>query len=281
VGLGTPAYMSPEQVIGDKLDHRSDIFSLGIVMYQMVAGQKPFVEDDERSAIQKIRLDTPPSPRSLNPNVHKELERIILRCMEKTPDHRYASTQDLVITLEQYLAKTVRHNYRARLLLYLREQNLLTDDETSATLHPAFIGDYLESHPRQLYRRRWRWLFLSIIFLLIAIILGILNLVQLPANFKWKKRLATPQICAQNVAEQKNYGYLRVLVHPWAQVEIDGKIAATTPFDQPLTLKTGKHVVRLINRYFETVRQEVEIKKDQVHSIVIALQRKAPGKVEP
>ena len=79
-GLGTPSYMSPEQILGDKLDFRSDIFSVGIVLYQMVTGQKPFVEDESRTVMQKIRLDRFTPPRKLNPKVPRQLERIMQRC---------------------------------------------------------------------------------------------------------------------------------------------------------------------------------------------------------
>ena len=57
--------MSPEQILGDKLDYRSDMFSLGIVLYQMVCGRKPFIEDDHKSVMHKIRLEKYPSPRKL------------------------------------------------------------------------------------------------------------------------------------------------------------------------------------------------------------------------
>src|SRR5215831_8695605 len=79
-GVGTPSYMSPEQILGDKLDFRSDLFSLGIVLYQMLTGRKPFIEDDQKSVMHKIRLEKFPSPRRLNPQIPRELERIMGRC---------------------------------------------------------------------------------------------------------------------------------------------------------------------------------------------------------
>src|SRR5688572_26580739 len=127
-GIGTPAYMSPEQIIGDKLDFRSDTFSLGIVLYQMVTGRKPFIEDEQKSVMHKIRLEKYPSPRKLNPEIPRELERIMARCMEKLPRDRWRSTQDLVLALERFLSRRVEMNYHARVVLFLKNQGVISPE---------------------------------------------------------------------------------------------------------------------------------------------------------
>ncbi|MBK8591218.1 MAG: protein kinase [Sandaracinaceae bacterium] len=76
--------MSPEQILGDKLDFRSDIFSVGIVLYQMVTGQKPFVEDESRTVMQKIRLDRF-TPRASSTPRCRVSSSASWRCMEKMP----------------------------------------------------------------------------------------------------------------------------------------------------------------------------------------------------
>jgi serine/threonine-protein kinase len=101
-GVGTPSYMSPEQILGDKLDFRSDLFSLWIVLYQCITGQKPFVEDETRTVMQRIRLDRYVSPRKVVGGIPSSIERILARCMEKAPAARYSSTQfttELVVRL--------------------------------------------------------------------------------------------------------------------------------------------------------------------------------------
>jgi serine/threonine-protein kinase len=257
VGLGTPAYMSPEQIVGDKLDQRSDIFSLGIVMYQMLTGKKPFVEDDERSAMQKIRNDTPPTPRQLNPKMDKELDRIVQRCMQKLPEDRYGSTQELVIALEQYLAVTVNQNYRARLLMFLREEGIVTPDETNATLHPALIGDYLGKAPRIRIRHRARWPLAALALLVTVTALAAMVVAEL--RHRRQRSPSQPDPACRAVASIPEMGHLRVLAHPWARVEIDGKTETTTPFDTPIPLTPGKHTVRLTNPFFEPIQEEVII----------------------
>src|SRR5687768_9881427 len=139
-GIGTPAYMSPEQILGDKLDARSDIFSLGVVLYQMITGRKPFVEDEEKSVMHKIRIEKHVPARKLNPEIPRELDRIINKCLEKQPRNRWSSAQALVMALERFLAKHVEMNYHARLVLFLRQQDVITQLEADEYLNPALGG---------------------------------------------------------------------------------------------------------------------------------------------
>ena len=93
--LGTVAYMSPEQAEGKPADARSDIFSLGIILYQMASGRRPFKGDTPMSTISMILRETPASITELNPNLPRHLGRIVKRCLEKDPERRYQTAQDL------------------------------------------------------------------------------------------------------------------------------------------------------------------------------------------
>jgi formylglycine-generating enzyme required for sulfatase activity/tRNA A-37 threonylcarbamoyl transferase component Bud32/dienelactone hydrolase len=93
--LGTVAYMSPEQVEGKKVDARSDIFSFGAVLYEMVTGRRAFQGDSRISTMSAILRDTPAPVKTVRPDVPAELSRILFRCLEKNREARYASGSEL------------------------------------------------------------------------------------------------------------------------------------------------------------------------------------------
>ena len=101
VVLGTVGYMSPEQVRGTQVDHRSDIFAFGCVLYEVSTGRRPFVTDSHIDTLHAIVHDKPSPIDSYNPAVPAELRRLIRRCMEKNPDQRLQSSKDLAIELRE------------------------------------------------------------------------------------------------------------------------------------------------------------------------------------
>ena len=97
--MGTPDYMPPEQAQGQPADFRSDIYSLGVVLFEMFAGRLPFTGETIMKMVMAHIQSPPPRPRSLNPRVPAELEAVILRCLEKDPNKRYAKVGDLLEAL--------------------------------------------------------------------------------------------------------------------------------------------------------------------------------------
>jgi len=93
--VGTPEYMSPEQVDGKEAGPRSDLYSLGIVLFEMLTGRLPFEGETPLSVAVKQKSETPPDPRTLNPHVPEDLARLVLRCLDKTPEKRPAGAAEL------------------------------------------------------------------------------------------------------------------------------------------------------------------------------------------
>jgi eukaryotic-like serine/threonine-protein kinase len=100
--VGTPAYMSPEQGVGQQGDARSDIYSLGAVFYQLVTGRFPFIAETPIATVFK-HINAPlPWPRTINPDIPEELERILVLLLEKNPDNRYQTADEMVNDLEKF-----------------------------------------------------------------------------------------------------------------------------------------------------------------------------------
>jgi serine/threonine protein kinase len=130
--VGTPSYMAPEQVLGQPVDFRTDLFALGVLLYELATGVNPFTANTVSGTFSRIVENEPPVPSQVRPQVPPELDQIVATCLHKDPADRYGSTQDLVADFEQLESE----------LAALRQR------DSSRSRHAA-------TRPRQLHTVAW------------------------------------------------------------------------------------------------------------------------------
>jgi serine/threonine protein kinase/ABC-type sugar transport system substrate-binding protein len=204
--VGTPAYMSPEQLRGDPLDHRSDIYSLGVILYNMLAGRLPFdtTSSDLVSVIYQ-HLEKPPIPPSeFNPNIPPEVEAVILRALEKDRDARYNTADEMARALNLALGRPG------------------SSDSISAIPVPRFGS---QTRPVRSGKKRSPWYILSSLVVVLLVIGAAFLITQVSTN---NALLATQTVMAETASA------LEVGVTETA-------VAAFTPTPLPVaTVEVGK-----------------------------------------
>jgi serine/threonine protein kinase len=113
--IGTPEYMSPEQATGQDVDSRSDIYSLGIVLYEMVTGRRPFVANNQMAVLNMHARDPLPSPKKFVPDLPNGLERTLLKVLEKQPADRYQTMEEFAAELKRLLTDKPTLSPRSKL----------------------------------------------------------------------------------------------------------------------------------------------------------------------
>jgi eukaryotic-like serine/threonine-protein kinase len=106
--LGTPNYMSPEQAAGRPVDARTDIYSLGAIMYEMLTDRKPFQSNDPDKLLELIAYKAPPKPQELNAKIPEALSNIVLKAMSKRPEKRYQTADEMALDIKRYMVQGKR-----------------------------------------------------------------------------------------------------------------------------------------------------------------------------
>lgn len=233
-----PDYMAPEQILGEPPSARADVFSLGVLMYEMLSGERPFKEPDapspgdERSS--RVSRVAPAPLRALAPQVPRSLESLVMRCLARDPEARFESARAVLGALEEALPEVSRLPVRVLVTRALSEAKL--GDELAAPKEAAAARE--EALPSPLLWPALRGYL--IIFGLIAAGGAVIELGLRGENRPPALPLAGP---SGGEGTQGDRGYLRVLAKPWAEVLIDGELVDTTPIGRPLAVSPGRHYV--------------------------------------
>jgi eukaryotic-like serine/threonine-protein kinase len=263
--FGTPAYMSPEQILGDRVDARSDVFSLGIVLYQLVSGARPFDRRDgadERPAANRIRRDPPIPLHRRAPDVPVALERIVMRAIEKLPGDRYQTASEVAEELERLAGTGCGMRGDRRILRALEQTGLVL---------PAPEGS---GGARPIRRKRdpAANAIAGLAALGVAVVAAGLLLQGTAPHDKDSAGLLPLELAPEKP------GFMRVLATPWAEVWVDGQRVETTPFARPIPLRPGTHYLALVHPNAPVEKRKVDIVSSETRTfdVVMSVAELAP-----
>jgi serine/threonine-protein kinase len=187
--LGTASYLSPEQAQGKPVDARSDIYSLGIVLYEMLVGRVPFGGDSAVAVAYKHVQEPPEPPSRINPDISPSLEAVVMRALAKNPDNRYQTAEEFCADLDR-----VRRGMPVAATPLLSETQAVAGPVTATRVqHPTGVL------PPEEQRSRWPWILIGILVLvgvLIALFFIGRNLLSENAN-----QVAVPKLTERTLAD--------------------------------------------------------------------------------
>ncbi len=303
--VGTPAYMSPEQAMGKTLDLRTDIFSLGVTVYEMCAGSSPFIGQNLAESINKVLSHNPPELKTICSDIPDWFSKLVHSMLIKDVNKRLQTTDKIP---EDPLIKKFAAT-RDDLATFLKNPDSFTDShQTSAE------GKNLPAR-NGINFKFWLPVILGgllSVFMILWYLTGFQSAGNNPApvdladtaqfsidtakqitasqkpnaaqseldksalkeNRKPQPRRFSPTLADKksgNKTTVDSTGQLFVICNPWAQIYIDGQYAETTPLSRPLKLKTGEHELGLKNPNFESLTKTIDIKPGIIDTVRYSL----------
>ena len=283
--LGSPKYMAPEQVAGQPTDRRTDIFALGVVLYEMLTGATPFNGDNLSAIMYKVLNEEPAPPSAVNPRVPPAFDRVIARALAKRPEDRYQTAQAFAQDLADYDAvlpvggRTAGASIRPAASQPAEGKE--ADGDATVFLPPraaagapkpaaggSRVAAFLSSTP---YARKPA--LLAIPLLIVAVFMIYLQGTQPKlgpaspglegASGDTRKAPAAAKGEQSKTAAKPAKATLTFGVAPWGEVYVDGKKVGVSPPLTRLQLTAGRHKLEIRNRGFAPYRRTVNLKSGQ------------------
>jgi serine/threonine-protein kinase len=262
VVIGSPPYVSPEQMQGEKACPRSDFFCLGIVLYEMLTGHLPFPpaseDESDESWLVRVRRGRYPRARRRAPHVPRWLDRLIRRCLQARRERRPAAATDVRRLLARRLGRPSPADLRDEIAAFLWSEGAF-ETAGDETRHRAAATSTSQG-------RTWRWHLRWAAPALVATLAGgglLGSSMGLTTSGEDASTAPAPaparEIVAPAVADARPAS-VRVVVDPWASVRVDERDAFHTPRAKPLELAPGRHVLVIAHPQLGRVEKTIDVK---------------------
>ncbi len=266
--VGTPPYMSPEQLLGERVDTRSDLFAFGVLLYEMLCGKPPFPEVDperEEALIRRIQTGRYRPPRRAASRVPRWLARLVRNCLRPRPARRPPSAAAVRHALERGLGRPGPVACRREIAEWLWERKVFEADENETQL----------ARPQESKRSRrpsalaWslRGAALAAGCAMLAVGAVSVKSGELPA-------LADLRALAASLASEGETARLYLDVKPWARVQIDDGPFFRAPTEQPVRLSAGEHRIALEHPELGRVERTVKLEPGEEHTLKHTFRRR-------
>lgn len=286
--FGSPKYMSPEQVSGQKVDGRSDIFSLGAVFYEMLVGRPPFTGDDLHAILYQVLNGAPPLPSTFIPNLPHGFDRIVARALAKNPDKRFQSVAEMATALRKY-RRVARQAEKEQLGA---NQPAAPAGPGDATLLVKTVRAAAPAKKSAVTKSSGLRYALPVTLFLLVVVGGWLGFnvmppaaqttppvaqaetlvpssqpapVELPAAANGNSPSVAPLPAAEvkptkeAKAQPVGAGRVRLAIAPWGEVYVDGKKVGVSPPLNEIRVSAGLHEIEVRNGKFVPHRQTVNL----------------------
>jgi len=251
--IGTPEYISPEQVVGQEADQRTDIYALGVILFECLTGRVPFRSDSVLGLAFMHKTETPPNPKSLNPQIPEDVNEMVLRCLEKDRENRYQTAGQVLEHIDRILQGRPT------------TEKVLPAKPSTASRLIGIPG-----------RRLGRTLLIST---LVAV--GVLASYLLYQQLRTHPATPAPpdgwEIDAKptpaSLVEESGSGHIDIgSLPPGATVFLDGKDMGTTPTGR-IDVPPGRHHLRLVLSGHNEIETDIEVEQGGIFSREYTLDR--------